>query len=557
MRARGRHPRRSDRSAGGAGAVGHASIQLARWAGARVIATVSSDEKAAARAAGADHVVNYRSGDAAEEIRGIAREGVDVVVEVAPATNAALDEAVLAPGGTAAVYATDDGEALELSIGELMDRNARYQFVLVYTVSEAAKDQAIADVTAAAGGSVARRGRRRTAASATASRSRKLRRRTQPSKAALSAASSSTLAVASSRGRSQTRPRRGHRQPAPADGAALLAAVVTRALIPSTSATSRTPRSSRPCGARSSSGSTSDGEFLPLDVPEPLRRGGRGCDRPKRRRVPKRVRGDARAVGPLDRGAPAASRQPGGAREAAFLAGITDHLFKVAFPAASIFVHPSGSRRTRTEFYDEFVEHAIEIERGLIADTVAAGCRYVQLDFPLYPYLVDPSWSARFEEAGHSVAGLLEKALAADRAVLEGLPDEVTGLHLPRELPVPLALRGLPEPVAEQLFGALTTSSSSSGTTSAGTAPASRFASSPRVASWSWASSARSGRSWRPRTTCCGGSMRHRGTRRRDRLALSTACGFASVIAGTRSTRKPSGESSSSSRGVADRVWPS
>ena len=137
--------------AGGAGAVGHASIQLARWAGARVIATVSSDEKAVlARAAGADHVVNYRSGDAAEEIRGIAREGVDVVVEVAPATNAVLDQAVLAPGGTVAVYATDDGEELELSIGELMDRNARYQFVLVYTVSEAAKDQAVADVTAAA-----------------------------------------------------------------------------------------------------------------------------------------------------------------------------------------------------------------------------------------------------------------------------------------------------------------------------------------------------------------------------------------------------------------------
>ena len=137
--------------AGGAGAVGHASIQLARWAGARVIATVSSDEKAVfARAAGADHVVNYRSGDAAEEIRGIAREGADVVVEVAPAANAALDEAVLAPGGTVAVYATDDGEELELSVGELMDRNARYQFVLVYTVPDAAKDQAVADVTAAA-----------------------------------------------------------------------------------------------------------------------------------------------------------------------------------------------------------------------------------------------------------------------------------------------------------------------------------------------------------------------------------------------------------------------
>jgi D-arabinose 1-dehydrogenase-like Zn-dependent alcohol dehydrogenase len=41
--------------AGGAGAVGHATIQLARWAGARVIATVSTGEKAKlALAAGAE-----------------------------------------------------------------------------------------------------------------------------------------------------------------------------------------------------------------------------------------------------------------------------------------------------------------------------------------------------------------------------------------------------------------------------------------------------------------------------------------------------------------------
>jgi NADPH2:quinone reductase len=137
--------------AGGAGAVGHAAIQLARWAGARVITTVSSKEKEGlARAAGADRVVNYRSEDAAEEIRSVAREGVDIVVEVAPAANAALDEAVLAAGGTVAVYATDDGDRLELSIGELMGRNARYQFVLVYTVPKGGKDRAVSDVMAAA-----------------------------------------------------------------------------------------------------------------------------------------------------------------------------------------------------------------------------------------------------------------------------------------------------------------------------------------------------------------------------------------------------------------------
>lgn len=137
--------------AGGAGAVGHAAIQLAGWAGARVIATVSGDEKAElARAAGADHVVNYRTRSAAEDVLHIAPAGVDVVVEVAPAANAALDTAVLASNGTVSAYATDGGNQLGLSVGDLMGRNVRYQFVLVYTVPPALKDRAVADVAAAA-----------------------------------------------------------------------------------------------------------------------------------------------------------------------------------------------------------------------------------------------------------------------------------------------------------------------------------------------------------------------------------------------------------------------
>jgi NADPH2:quinone reductase len=137
--------------AGGAGAVGHAAIQLARWTEARVIATVSTAEKAElARAAGADDVVNYRSADAAAEIREVAPDGVSVVVEVAPAANAALDAAVLAPNGTVAVYANEGGAGgVELSVRELLFRNVRYQFVLVYTVPTDAKDQAVADVAAA------------------------------------------------------------------------------------------------------------------------------------------------------------------------------------------------------------------------------------------------------------------------------------------------------------------------------------------------------------------------------------------------------------------------
>ncbi|ARJ04822.1 NADPH:quinone reductase [Cnuibacter physcomitrellae] len=136
--------------AGGAGAVGHAAIQLAHWAGATVITTVSSASKAAlAASAGADVIVNYREEDAAARIREAAPDGVDLIVEVSPARNAALDAEVLAPHGSVAVYATDGGGVMELDVRAHFVLNARYQFVLLYTVGQEALDAAAEDITAA------------------------------------------------------------------------------------------------------------------------------------------------------------------------------------------------------------------------------------------------------------------------------------------------------------------------------------------------------------------------------------------------------------------------
>jgi NADPH:quinone reductase len=71
-------------------------------------------------------------------------------VEVSPATNAELDTQVLGRDGVVALYATDGGTGLTLPIGELMGINARWQFVLVYTVSKRAKGHAVRDVSDAA-----------------------------------------------------------------------------------------------------------------------------------------------------------------------------------------------------------------------------------------------------------------------------------------------------------------------------------------------------------------------------------------------------------------------
>lgn len=133
---------------GGAGAVGHAAIELGTWHGARVATTVSSEQKAElARAAGAELVINYRSEPVADRVREWAPDGVARIVEVNLSANVSLDTEVLANGGVVSLYTTPD-RPVELS-RSLMVLNAQVSFVLVYTIPPEAKLAAVADISQA------------------------------------------------------------------------------------------------------------------------------------------------------------------------------------------------------------------------------------------------------------------------------------------------------------------------------------------------------------------------------------------------------------------------
>ncbi len=132
--------------AGGAGAVGHFSIDLAKRDGARVIATVSSPEKGElARAAGADLVLNYRQQNVAEEVRAYAGRA-DRVVEVALGANLDTDLAVSGPETVVVTYAATPPDPV-LPVRACMSANVTLRFVLLYTVPETAVDQAVADIS--------------------------------------------------------------------------------------------------------------------------------------------------------------------------------------------------------------------------------------------------------------------------------------------------------------------------------------------------------------------------------------------------------------------------
>src|SRR6185437_10715981 len=105
-----------------------------------VITTVSSTRKALlAAAAGADQVINYREQDVVHEVRKVAPDGVDTIVEVSPSANAAIDAQVLARHGSVGMYANDGGDDVTLPVRRSMTPNARWQFVLVYTMPGGAK----------------------------------------------------------------------------------------------------------------------------------------------------------------------------------------------------------------------------------------------------------------------------------------------------------------------------------------------------------------------------------------------------------------------------------
>ena len=135
---------------GGAGAVGHYAVQLAKWAGASVIATVSSKEKAVlAMEAGADHVVNYRSGDAAAEILELTGgAGVDRIVDVDFGGNLPVSVKVIKVNGVISAYASAGDTEPKLPYSAIMAKNVALRPVLIYTMPEGAKDEAARDILA-------------------------------------------------------------------------------------------------------------------------------------------------------------------------------------------------------------------------------------------------------------------------------------------------------------------------------------------------------------------------------------------------------------------------
>jgi NADPH2:quinone reductase len=134
--------------AGGAGGVGHYAIQFAKARGAVVITTVSSEEKAKlARAAGADHVIDYKREDVAAAVMELTdKAGVDAVIEMDLAANARLYPGLLHARSQVVVYGTGAPDATIPAQFLLVNANT-IKWIFVYELDAAERAAAIGAIT--------------------------------------------------------------------------------------------------------------------------------------------------------------------------------------------------------------------------------------------------------------------------------------------------------------------------------------------------------------------------------------------------------------------------
>jgi 5-methyltetrahydropteroyltriglutamate--homocysteine methyltransferase len=250
-----------------------------------------------------------------------------------------------------------------------------------------------------------------------------------------------------------------------------------------------------------------------------------------------------------------------GAREAGFMTSVATKPFKVTFPAPSWFASPYlvGSSVPGYDSVEEAVDHMLQILRGLITDTIEAGAKYIQLDYPSCVYLVDRNAVAKLTEMGHDLGALLDTWIDLDRRVLADMPEDVHfSMHICRgNYKSYWMFEGALDPVAERIFNDLSYDSflvEWEDTEREGDYSALRYVPDGPTIAMGIISSKKA------RVEDDDEVLRHMeeaaGYVDMDRLALCTQCGFASSVPGNDLDEDAQWRKLELIGRVADRLWP-
>jgi 5-methyltetrahydropteroyltriglutamate--homocysteine methyltransferase len=119
------------------------------------------------------------------------------------------------------------------------------------------------------------------------------------------------------------------------------------------------------------------------------------------------------------------------AEELTFLRSHTDRIPKITLPSPTLFASiwsPGGVYATLDAFMEDVVQLLVDEAREL----ARLGARYLQLDAPQYPLLIDPGWRAFYEERGWPLERWLSYGIELDNAVIAAAPEVTWGFHLCR-----------------------------------------------------------------------------------------------------------------------------
>ena len=128
---------------GGNGAVGHLAVQLAKWGGAKVIATGSQGSSGSILKNGADHFFDYSSNNLVSQIIEVVPEGVDRVIEVEFGLNLTWLHQVLKPNGTLAVYGSAKEMNPTIPFGLYLFKAIKIDIFLIYILPLKQRELAI------------------------------------------------------------------------------------------------------------------------------------------------------------------------------------------------------------------------------------------------------------------------------------------------------------------------------------------------------------------------------------------------------------------------------
>lgn len=120
------------------------------------------------------------------------------------------------------------------------------------------------------------------------------------------------------------------------------------------------------------------------------------------------------------------------AEEFTYLRARTEHPAKITLTSPSLYANFWSAEQSGHIYptLDSFLADIVDIMREEVDELVRLGCRYIQLDAPHYPLLINPNTRAFYEHQGWSIDDYLQRGIEMDNAVMGDHPDVTFGFHL-------------------------------------------------------------------------------------------------------------------------------